>query len=339
MSRFSDNWLLDKVMFDYVQGGSCACCGFPHLFAPGGLEGLIHAMSDLETDSKTHEINAAKLSPWPTDMRDQIWGDRLLLRFKMKKEMKDYRGFLEEVVVTGHNNNNATNNVDTKNNNDDESNINIQDAIPILHEFCTTQLTPYDLHQIFQLQRSDLTEILKSKYKITSAFAIVFCSVVEQLANFDLTGYGVDAPPCCDGSVDDNAEELFETVLKYNSRGPGFHLDVATNIIEEDSEEEWKVNDEVLNIFLKRMLSLAGPALLARAPKSVADNDDEEEEEGGGKNNSSGDETEKDNEQSDTSNSKPSFRSDRRVARLMIARCWTDRLIEKYRSMQEIIDK
>lgn len=293
-------------------------------------------MSDLETDSKTHEINAAKLSPWPTDMRDQIWGDRLLLRFKMKKEMKDYRGFLEEVVVTGHNNNNAANNVDTKNNNDDdddESNINIQDAIPILHEFCTTQLTPYDLHQIFQLQRSDLTEILKSKYKITSAFAIVFCSVVEQLANFDLTGYGVDAPPCCD-----DAEELFETVLKYNSRGPGFHLDVAANIIEEDSEEEWKVNDEVLNIFLKRMLSLAGPTLLARAPKSVADND-EDDEEGGGKNNSSGDETEKDNEQSDTSNSKPSFRSDRRVARLMIARCWTDRLIEKYRSMQEIIDK
>lgn len=284
-------------------------------------------MSDLETDSKTHEINAAKISPWPEDMRDQIWGDRLLLRFKMKKEMKDYRGFLEEVVA-------AANNGDTKSNiddDDDETIINIQDAIPILHQFCTKHLTPYDLHQIFQLQRSDLTEILKSKYKITSAFAIVFCSVVEQLANFDLTGYGVDAPPSCDDSSVDDSEELFETVLKYNSRGPGFHLDVATNIIEEDSEEEWKVNDEVLNIFLKRMLSLAGPTLLARAPKSVADNDDEDEEEGG-KNS----ETEKENEQSDTSNSKPSFRSDRRVARLMIARCWTDRLIEKYRSMHEI---
>ena len=152
MPRFTDKWVLDKCMFDYVQGGSCACCGFPHLFAPGGLEGMINAMSDLETDSKTHEINAAKISPWPEDMRDQIWGDRLLLRFKMKKEMKDYRGFLEE-VVTAHNNN-VANNVDTKSDidddNDDESNINIQDAIPILQQFCTTQLTPYDLHQIFQ---------------------------------------------------------------------------------------------------------------------------------------------------------------------------------------------
>ena len=323
MSRFSDNWLLDKVMFDYVQGGSCACCGFPHLFAPGGLEGLINSMSDLETDSKTHEINAAKASPWPEDMRDQIWGDRLLLRFKMKREMKYYRAFLEEVVKGD-----AASNHDG-NNDDDETNINIQDAIPILHHFCTTQLSPRELHQILQLKRSGLTEIIKSKYKINSAYSIVFCAVVEQLSNFHHTGYGVDAPPCCNGGGGvDEEEELFENVLNYNSRGPGFNLDVAKNIIIEDSEEEWKVNEEIMGIFLKRMVSLAGPTLLARAAKEVEDDDDNT-------NDSSDDGTEKDNNgQSDTSNNKPSFRSDRRVARLMIARYWADRLIEKYRSMQ-----
>jgi hypothetical protein len=332
MSRFSDNWLLDKVMFDYIQGGSCACCGFPHLFAPGGLEGLINAMSDLETDSKTHEINAAKVSPWPEDMRDQIWGDRLLLRFKMKREMKYYREFLEEVVK--RDNSDAS----TNNNESTTTKINIQDAIPILHHFCTNQLSPYELHQLFQLQRTDLTEVLKSKYKITSAYAIVFCAVVEQLSNFHHTGYGVDAPPpgCNGGGGVDDDEELFETVLNYNSWGvQGFNLDVATNILLEDSEEEWKVNEETLDIFLKRMVSLAGPTLLARAAKVVTDDDDDDNT---NDNSSDDDGTEMDNGQKSetSSNNKPSFRSDRRVARLMIARYWADRLIEKYRSMQEV---
>ena len=325
MSRFSDNWLLDKVMFDYVQGGSCACCGFPHLFAPGGLEGLINAMSDLETDSKTQEINAAKASPWPEDMRDQIWGDRLLLRFKMKKEMKDYRNFLEEVVKDEAASKNVTNN------NCDETNVAIQDAIPILHHFCTNQLSPYELKELFQLQRSGLTEILKSKYKITSAYAIVFCAVVEQLSNFHHTGYGVDAPPCCNQDFD-NEEELFENVLNYDSRVQGFNLGVAENIIIEDSEEEWKVDEKILGVFLKRMISLAGPTLLARAARvennSHGDNNDDSSDDG----------DDKDDGQSDYTNNKPSFRSDRRVARLMIARYWADRLIEKYRSMQKQVD-
>lgn len=303
-------------------------------------------MSDLETDSKHHEINAAKVSPWPDDMRDQIWGDRLLLRFKMKREMKDYRAFLEEVVKKDSDNDNDALST-TNNDNDTITHMNIQDAIPILKNFCTTQLSPHDLHQLFQLQRADLTEILKSKYKITSAYAIVFCAVVEQLSNFHHTGYGVDAPPtcCCDGNTTVFDEEgLFETVLHYNSRGQGFHLNIAQNILIEDSEEEWKVNEETLDIFLKRMVSLAGPTLLARAAKVVTDDDDDN------KNHSSDDDdddgTEIDNRQrSDNSSSnnssssnKPSFRSDRRVARLMIARYWADRLIEKYRSMQEEVE-
>jgi len=230
----------------------------------------------------------------------------------MKKEMKDYRAFLEEVVKDD----NAS-----QNNNDEPSTEDIQDAIPILHQFCTTQLSPYELRDIFQLQRSGLTEILKSKYNITSAYAIVFCAVVEQLSNFQHTGYGVDAPP-----LDNSDEELFETVLDYDSRIQGFHLNVAENIIIEDSEEEWKVDEKILGIFLKRMISLAGPTLLARAANNVADDDDK---------NSDDDGAEKDDgKSSDSASNKPSFRSDRRVARLMIARYWAGRLIEKYRSMQ-----
>jgi len=49
MPRFTDKWVLDKCMFDYVQGGSCACCGFTHLFNPGGLEGVSRKISSYQS--------------------------------------------------------------------------------------------------------------------------------------------------------------------------------------------------------------------------------------------------------------------------------------------------
>jgi hypothetical protein len=84
-------------------------------------------------------------------------------------------------------------------------------------------------------------------------------------------------------------------------------------------ECEWKVDDDVLLKFLRRMASLAGPTLLARAARNDG--------EGGGsdRDGSEGGEIEKDDAANTTS-----FRSDRRVIRLMIARYWADRLIEKY---------
>lgn len=302
MPRFGDNWVLDKVMFDYVSGGDCACCGFPHLFAPGGLEGMINAMSDLETDAATNEINAAKVSPWPDDMRDQIWSDRLLLRFKMKKEMKVYRAFLEGLV---------------KSDNDAENEeVDIKDAIPVLQKFCSNELSLKQLRQIFQLPRSELTEELNTKYKICSAYAVVFCTVAEQVANFKVTGYGTDAR-CSPG--DDNSEEIFEKELKFEKVGPGFTLNITTN---------QGVNDEVLLKFFQRVVSLAGPTLLTRAAKTSHDNDDGSDSDKDG-----GDGAEDASEKNDSNT--PSFRSDRRVVRLLIARYWADRLIEKYNEVQK----
>ena len=317
MPRFTDKWVLDKCMFDYVQGGSCACCGFPHLFAPGGLEGMINAMSDLETDTAANEINAAKASPWPPDMRDQIWSDRLLLRFKMKKEMKVYRAFLEGVVKDDIINTDTTN---TDYN--EEERINIKDAIPLLHKFCINELTPNELRQIFQLPRSEVTEVLKTKYKICSAYGVVFCSVVEQVANIKVTGYGIDAR-CNSG--DDNSEEKFENELKFAKIGLGFHLDITT----QHEGDNWKVNEEVLDMFLQRMVSLAGPTLLARAAKTSHEDDDDDD-------NGSGSDKDGSEEVADKNEPNiPSFRSDRRVIRLFIARYWADRLIEKYNEVQK----
>ena len=223
----------------------------------------------------------------------------------MKKEMKVYRAFLEEVVKD-------------KNCLEDGEEINIKDAIPILHQFCKNELSAKQLRGIFQLPRSELTEELKSKYKICSAYAIVFCGVVEQVANFKLTGYGVDAR--C-GSEDDRAEEIFENELQFKKVGPGFCLNITTN----NGDDEWEVNDDVLLKFLQRVVSLAGPMLLARAAKTSHDNNDG----GSGSDNNESDGGEEKNATT------PSFRSDRRVVRLLIARYWADRLIEKYRDAQK----
>lgn len=249
---------------------------------------MINAMSDLETDAATNEINAAKASPWPPDMRDQIWSDRLLLRFRMKKDMSKYRAFLEGVAVKGGDLG--------------KEEVDIKGAIAPLHQFCRDELSHKELRQIFQLPRSELTEVLKSKYKICSAYAVVFCAVAEQVANFKLSRYPVDARH---SPGDDDSEEMFEKELKFEKVGPGFCLDV--------------VNDDVLLVFLQRMVSLAGPTLLTRAAKTSHDDD-----EGSGSDKDGGETP----EESDSNT--PSFRSDRRVVRLMIARYWADRLIEKY---------
>ena len=332
MPRFTDKWVVDKCMFDYVAGGDCACCGFPHLFAPGGIEGLVNAMSDLETDTAAKEIDAARSSPWPPDMRDQIWSDRLLLRFKMKKEMKGYRAFLERIVATTT----TTTTTTTEDVCDTVVAMGVRnppDPVPLLHRFCTSELTPRQLRRMFQLPRSELAEALKDRYKICSAYSVVYCSVLDQVANFKVTGYGVDARRR-GGNEDDGSEEEFERMLKFE-RNAGFCLDVVVPTTSSNDrgndrvdgmvECEWKVDDDVLLKFLRRMASLAGPTLLARAARNDGG--------GGGsdRDGSEGGEIEKDDAANTTS-----FRSDRRVIRLMIARYWADRLIEKYDEAQTV---
>lgn len=170
------------------------------------------------------------------------------------------------------------------------------------------------------MPRSELTEDLKSRYKICSAYAVVFCTVVEQVANFKMTGYPVDARS---GSRDNNYEEIFEKELNFAKFGPGFCLKIATG-----TDDDSKVEENVLLMFLRRMVSLAGPTLLERAPKCSYD------DEGNDKHNNDGD-GDADGASEKNESNVTSFRSDRRVIRLLIARYWADRLIEKYNAVRK----
>ena len=96
MPRFRDAWVIDRVLFDYMAGGSCSCCGFSHMFLPNGTPDLIHAVSDLETDAANSEIQALEHHPWPQELRDQIWADRVRLRQKAKPSMKVYSEFVKQ---------------------------------------------------------------------------------------------------------------------------------------------------------------------------------------------------------------------------------------------------
>jgi len=284
---------------------------------------MINAFSDLETDAATMELNAAKASPWPPDMRDQIWSDRLLLRFKMKKEMKVYREFLEGVVKDENGGVVDDDDDDDDDDGSDSGEVDINDAIPILEKFCMNELSPRQIQGIFQLPRSEIPEVLNSKYKICSAFAVVFCTVVEQVANFKVTGYPTDARS--NSNNGDNSEEIFEQNLKFKKVGRGFCVDIIASSSDVDGGST--TNEKVLRMFLQRMVGLAGPTLLARAAKSNATSDD------GG----SGSDGDADGASSEVIEAKgPSFRSDRRVVRLMIARYWADRLIEKYEEVKKV---
>jgi hypothetical protein len=279
MPRFGDRWVVDRTVFDFVNGGSCACCGFNH-FLPGGTKDLIHAMSDLETDAANAEVSALATSPWPDNMRDQVWGDRLKLRHLMKKEMAHYREFWEQHAVE-------------------------------LEAWCQQQ-DPVVLKKLFQMPRSEISEKVNKHYNIHSAFAVVLCTVVEQVANFPMTQLPTDARG--------DSEVAFEEALVFDRRG-GFTLNIK-------DKTDGTLNEEVLQIWLNRMKSLGGPKLLDRAPKKIVDDSDEEGDIDSGL-------KKQEDPDADEPPGGPSFRSDRRIIRLLIARHWADEMMKKFLADKE----
>lgn len=261
MPRFSDEWLIDRTLFDYVQGGSCACCSFN--FLPNGTKGLIESMSEFETDAANAEVRALDALPWPADMKDQVWMERVRLRQFCKKKMPHYRDFWKEHGEE-------------------------------FQEWFRNSPSS-KLRRLFQLPRSEIVERLKTqKYHMHAAFGTVLCAVTEQIANFNITGYPTDGRG--------QAEVGFEEILIFDRRG-GFTL---KNLDSAETRDSWLVRQE----------ALGGPKLLERNAKKTASQDDSDEE--------SGSEEEVKTTTNQGTPPAPSFRSDRRIVRLLIARHFAD---------------
>lgn len=271
MPRFSDAWVIDRVLFDYVSGGSCACCGFQH-FMPNGTADLIGAVTDLETDQAASEVAALQHHPWPADLRDQVWADRVKLRQKLKQGMALHAAFWK-------------------------------DHGDAFTEWCTTNCST-TVTRCLQLPRSEILDIVRQHHGIHSAYGVVLCAVLEQVAHFKLTAYPTDA------RGDDKAEIQFEQALQFGRMG-GFTL----NLIDDASGN---LKEDVLQVWLERMKSLGGPKLLGRGKSKFADDDEDGDADGpvlAAANNI---------------NAGPSFQSDRRILRLLIARYWSDALTKRF---------
>jgi hypothetical protein len=128
--------------------------------------------------------------------------------------------------------------------------------------------------------------------KILHRVTIVVYAVLEQVAHFKVTGYEVDSRG--------DAEIQFEECLSFDRRG-GFTL---ADIESEETRAKWLV----------RHKALGGPKLLERNAKTTEEDEDD-----------NGESTSK-NTKSDV----PSFRSDRRIMRLLIARHFADVLERAY---------
>jgi hypothetical protein len=290
MGRFTDDWLIDRTLFDYVQGGSCACCSFAN-FMPNGTAGLIQSMSELETDAQNAEVAALDQLPWPPEMRDQVWMERIRLRLKLKTAMKDYKLFYEQHGDS--------------------------------YEDWFQQQAPSRLQKLFQLPRTEVTERLKQEYNIHAAFGTVLCAVVEQVAHFEMTGYPTDGRG--------EAETNFEACLSFGRRG-GFGLEFGllttelkrTTNTNSAGQQEHELDPEMVQMWFRRHQTLGGPKLLDRNPKIS--------EEGGA------DDVDVDADADGTTAAPssgaggPSFRADRRVIRVLIARHWADVLQRTYLS-------
>lgn len=282
MPRFTDEWVIDRVLFDFVSGGSCACCGLQH-FLPNGTADLIGAVSDLETDQQTAEIAALNDHPWPTDLRDQVWADRVRLRQKLKLDKKQYQAMWN-------------------NTNEDEARA--------FEEWCWQPSTYQNYRRWFQLSRTEIMETIQQKYNIHSAFGVVLCAVVEQVAGFPLTAY----PP--DGRGD--AELDFETQLLTFDRRGGFTM----KLVEDDGVT---LNRDKLTMWIQQLRNIGSPGkqlLQRKASPSSSSSNKEDDDEG-------------DADGPITSRAKTSFASDRRIIRLLIARKWADLLFAKFKEYQQ----
>ena len=286
---------------------------------PGGTAGIIETMSEFDTDSKRDEIEALHRLPWPVEMKDEVWMERVRLRQYCKRTMKRYKEFWDDqsskhrpgpAQVTLSNGPTAP---------ESSASPSPSSSPPLSRSVQQTTFEEWfmsldrsQLAKYFQLPRREPLERIQKQgrgqkpFLLHPAFGTVLCAVTEQVAHFNLTCY----PPDGQGT----AELGFEDILAFHKRG-GFTL------IDDSVETRQK--------WLLRHRTLGGPKLLEKQNESNDENDDD-----------SDDEAEGDGVATDTNPPPPtipSFRSDRRIMRLLIARCFADDLQSAYqKDMKEL---
>ena len=78
MPRFTNEWLIDASLYSYFKG--VPCCGppaTPPTTVSDTVQNAVHLCPDLPTQELLQE---ALVSPFPDDIKDETWRDRVLFR-------------------------------------------------------------------------------------------------------------------------------------------------------------------------------------------------------------------------------------------------------------------
>mmetsp|Transcript_10278 Transcript_10278/g.20162 ORF Transcript_10278/g.20162 Transcript_10278/m.20162 type:complete len:318 (+) Transcript_10278:300-1253(+) len=166
--RFLDTWVVDRVMFEFVNQGGCNCCGFTH--GGMGMQDFMALCSDVETDDGRTE----KRSPWPPFMQNEVWADRVKFRRMLKDTMCTYRERYEEHGP----------------------------------EFVNwwLNLDVNERKRCFQMPKEELRVQFNTTYDFQTAYQVVLCSVLEQVENFPATGYRNDGGSDCEVYFEEHLE-------------------------------------------------------------------------------------------------------------------------------------
>jgi hypothetical protein len=153
MQRFRDEWVYDKVMFDFTsRSGGCSCCSMQHVNL-----GLINQCSDMDAAEAVAQDDEC---PWPEEIKLAVWSDRVSLRKKLKADRPRYAEFWTQYG-------------------DDFA------------QWLST--VPLDqLKQICLVPTAEFRQYLATEYRCSGAFQVLTCAVMEQVRNFRATGYEAD---------------------------------------------------------------------------------------------------------------------------------------------------
>jgi len=159
-ARYLDSWVVDRVMFEFVNQGGCNCCGFTH--GGMGMTDFMALCSDVETDDGKTE----KTSPWPQFMQDEVWSDRVKFRRMLKDSMGKYRDLFEthgDAFVTWW-----------------------------------LSLDAKERGRCFQMPKDEVQVQFETTYEFKTAYQVVMCSVMTQVENFPATKYSSDGGTDCE---------------------------------------------------------------------------------------------------------------------------------------------
>ena len=231
--------------------------------------------SDVETDDGEKE----KLSPWPKFMVEEVWADRVKFRRILKEGIPRYRSLNEE-------------------------------HLPELMKWWMN-LDTRTRKRCFMMPKEELLMQFDNTFDFKTAYRVVLCSVVEQVQNFEATGYRAD------GATD--GEIVLEGVL-LKKKG-------AWTV-----DRDYYETKEGCEFFFAMMRQLGGDHLMPKRPQELRE--ESEQAKAMAENQGSDDDADT-NEQSQTTQT---FRGDRRLVRLLIFRYFADqawRKFQRYRQEKE----